>query len=102
MGNNAQIFKAFDALSGFRKLLEEEEREKEERRYLSEDDAGVINEKLMKLKKGDSVRVVYYCADSYITVQGRITMIDDIYKRIKIGKNIVRIIDIINIETKGE
>lgn len=102
MGNNAQIFKAFDALNGFRKLLEEGERWKEERRFLSEDDANAINQELVKLKKGNIVKITYYHIDSYHSIQGRITMVDEVYKTIKIGKNIIKITDIISIEIKGE
>lgn len=99
---NSHIYKAFDALSGFRELLKDEEITKEKRHLLSEDDAYALNSDLSLLKKGQSVKIRYYAKDRYIEVSGKIGLLDITCKYLKIDKQIIAFKDIIKIEVSEE
>ena len=113
--NRAKIFLPFNALEGLYETLEEKETESKERIVLSEDEAQLLNEKLMDLKKGDYVTVTYYepCSDvnsesygsqgQYKTVTGICWNVDaEVTKTILVDEMRIRMEDIRSIESPGD
>lgn len=84
--DRAKQFAPFDALRGLREALaaKEREHEKQERGDVSEDVAAEIETELVRLKRGDCVRALVYDNGYYITVEGRVTNYDLIFKFITI------------------
>lgn len=100
----AKIFMPFDALKGFRQALRQEEMIKVEKKEVSEDKAEIIDQTLMKLKKGMLVKIVYYDSTKmqYLLLTGVLTDISDIYKTLTIVKQKINISDIYEIEILEE
>ena len=99
----AKIFMPFDALKGFREMLQNQEIIKVEKKELSEDKIKEIDLILSKLKKGMLVKITYNNnLSSYQTIEGVLTNIDIIYKTITIVKNKINIVDLYNIEIVEE
>ena len=96
----AKIFMPFDALKGFREILQNQEIIKIEKKELSEDKIKEIDLILSKLKKGMLVKITYYNNNlsSYQTIEGVLTNIDIIYKTITIVKNKINIVELYDIE----
>lgn len=82
----ANIFQSFDALKGFRELLDEQERIIVPRRILSEDDLEELNYKIHKVKPGMIVTIDYYDQMDYIRVKGIVTKINLQTRMIQIVK----------------
>lgn len=84
--DRAKQFAPFDALRGLREALvaKEREHERQERGEVSEDAVVEIETELGRLKRGDRVRALVYDNGYYITVEGRVTNYDFIFKFITI------------------
>ena len=101
MQNNdfrAKQFMPFDALKGFKEALKLIEKQKQDKKILSEDNTSSLNNKLKKLKKNDNVTIKYYSGMEYIETSGKIKKIDTINKSIYILNSKIDIEDIIDIE----
>ena len=94
----AKQFLPFNSLKGFYDLVLEAEKIKMPRRKITQDEAELINEKIVKLKIGMMVIITYYETDGYVKIQGVISFIDTVYKTIKIVDNVLQIKDIIDVE----
>ena len=87
-------------------MLEEKEEKSEKRIELSEEEAQLLNEKLMSLRKGDFVSVTYYemirtGAESrgrYSTQSGILTGISCELKTIRVRNTVIPVPDICRIE----
>lgn len=68
----AKLFMPFDAMKGLRaKLADREERHlREPKRLLSDETKERIGKKIMKISRGDRVRVVFYSLGHETTVEG--------------------------------
>ena len=98
-GNNgAEQFSAFAALTGFDDIIREHEKITEMRREPSEDMMNELAEKMGKVRKGESIKAVYYGKDVYETVEGTVTDIDFVYRILKIERKRIPFDDIADIE----
>ena len=96
--SRAKQFLPFDALKGFSEALREKEIEYEEKRDLSEESLIELNDKFNQIEKGDYIKIKYYKNGRYIEVEGIITNIDYIKKKIQINKDInINTCDIVSI-----
>ena len=95
----AKQFLPFDALKGLQEALKEKEIEYEEKKELSEDTLSELNDKFNQVENGKSIKLKYYKNGRYSEIEGIVTNIDYIKKKIQINKtenvNICDIIDIL-------
>ena len=96
----AKIFAPFDALKGFREMLIEEEKIKEDKKELSEDLIIYLSNVINSLKVGMLVEVKHYVSkdECYIKTIGVFTKLDKVYKKITIVKTKINIEDILDIK----
>ena len=94
--DRAKQFLPFDALRGFYKLVNNYTKEKEDRRFLDEDELERLNNVLSLLKKGDMVEIIYYNFDHYEKITGLVSRIDYLNKKIRIVKTDINVYDIID------
>lgn len=94
----AYIFQAFDALKGFRELLNEKERIVVEKRELSEDDLEMLDQKIHEVQQGDIIKIIYYDRKEYIQKTGMLTKIDLEVRYIQIVKEKIDLDRIVEIE----
>lgn len=83
----AKQFAPFDALRGLREALErkEWEHERQERGEVSEEQTAEIETALVKLKRGDRVRALFFDNGYYVTVDGQVTKLDLTFRYIVVG-----------------
>lgn len=98
MSDRARQFMPFAALKGYYDLIKEEQRTKEPPKEISEDEARIINKKLLALKKGKMVRITHYDKDSYITTEGMISSVNFDFKKLVVVKTEIQFEDIIKIK----
>ena len=95
----AKQFLPFDALKGLQEALREKEIEYEEKKELSEETLAELNNVFNKIEKGSFVKIRYYRNGRYKEIEGIVTYIDYIKRKIQIDKieniNICDIIDIL-------
>ena len=96
------IFKPFAALKGFDDAIKEKEEIKYEKPVLSSDKLEELQEEFSLLSIGSSVYVKFYKNSKFYEIEGIITKIDTVYKRLVIvesGKEIkVEINNIIDLK----
>ena len=97
MSNRAEQFLAFDALKGLKEALREKEKIKVDKKDVSDEDSYTINQTLTKIKKYMIAKVVYNREGEYIQVEGIVSKIDKVYKKIVIVKEEINFNDIISI-----
>lgn len=97
-GNRAKQFLPFDALKGFQEALREKEREFEEKRELSEESLKVLDEELNRIEIGSRVKIKYYKNRKYVNIDGIVTNVNTIKKKIKIDEENINLGDIIEIK----
>lgn len=97
MSNRAEQFLAFDALKGLREALKEKECIKVEKRVISTEEAEKIDQTLRKIKKNMLCEVVFFKDGEYIKVEGVITKIDRVYKKLNVVKKEIFFNDLISI-----
>jgi len=95
--DRAKIFLPFDALKGLREALKEKERVLVDRKILSIEEKEKISKKLMQIVKGMIIKVVYFENNEYIELEGIVSKIDFIYKKIIIVKKEIYFTDIFKI-----
>ena len=108
--SRAKIFLPFNALEGLYETLEEKELKNEDRIELSDDEAQLLNEKLLSLKNGDFVTVTYYAfrltprgrIGTYITQSGLLTGISYELKTLRVRNTAVPIADILSIDKRTD
>ena len=95
----AKQFLPFDALKGLQEELRKKEIEYEEKKYLSEETLTELNDSFNQIEKGSYVKIKYYKNRIYSEIEGTVTNIDYIKKKIQIDKienvNIYDVIDIL-------
>ena len=95
----AKQFLPFDALKGLQEALKEKEIEYEEKKELSEDTLSELNDKFNQVENEKCIKLKYYKNGRYSEIEGTVTNIDYIKKKIQINKtenvNICDIIDIL-------
>lgn len=97
----AKQFLPFDSLKGFHEYLKNKERIVVERKHLSNDEYEELNRKIIQIKKGMMIKVVYYEGDQAIEVEGLVTKIDlEFTKSIRIVDHDILVKDMIEISGK--
>lgn len=91
----AQIFQSFDALKGFREILNEQERVIVPKKELSEDDLEQLDYTIHQIQVGMVVQVVYYENKQYVQIEGIVSKINLDTKIIQIVKTKINLLDII-------
>ena len=118
--DRAKIFAPFAALRGHSERLGEEDVKllRSKRTYLSEDESAMLSDKLLQVKKGMTVTVVYFQPDNEngeigydVTATGTVTNIDVVYRILKIDtgrKNekgtvddVIKFDDLLDVSGKG-
>lgn len=84
----AKQFMPFDAMKGLNEALREKEEKhlRVEKRELSEEAADRLSAAINKVQKGTVVWVEYYRAFHEVTLQGKVTKIDTVYRYLIIGE----------------
>ena len=92
--DRAKIFAPFAALRGHSERLGEEDVKlmRSKRTELSEEEAEILSDKLLQVRKGMTVTVVYFSPDSAngdvgydVTATGVVTNVDVVYRTLKIN-----------------
>lgn len=96
----AHIFSSFDALKGFREMLQEKERVIVPKRILSEDDLEILNRKIHEITPGMILTVIYFDNGDYVQFTGRVAKVklDEYY--IQIVKKRIGVKSIVDIQAE--
>lgn len=94
----AKQFLPFSALKGYYTLIKEKEKVIESRKVLSEDELERLQNEFLNVNIGMIVKIKYYSIDHYEEVEGMVSKIDLIYKKIQIVKTEINIKDIIDLK----
>lgn len=97
----AKIFLPFDALKGFQEALREKEKILVEKKILSIGEKEKISKKLIQVKKGMIIKVVYFENNEYIELEGMVSLINFTYKKLKIVKKEIYFNDILEITSEA-
>ena len=81
--DRAMQFAPFAALKGYYETVRMQERITQPRKELSEDDSEIISNTLNNLSVGMAVRVRYYDIDSYVTIEGIVTEVNEPFHKLK-------------------
>ena len=95
--DRAKIFLPFDALKGLREALKEKERILVDKKVLSIEEKEKISRKLIQIKKGMIIKVVYFENNEYVELEGMVSNIDFVYKKLIIVKKAIYFTDILKI-----
>lgn len=96
--SRAKQFLPFDALKGLQEALREKEVEYEEKKDLSEETLTKLDNIFNGIEKGSKIKIKYYNNHKYNEIEGIVTNIDSIRKKVQINKNKnINICDIIEI-----
>jgi hypothetical protein len=95
----AKIFLPFDALKGFQEALREKEKILVDKKILSQEEKEKIANKLIQLKKGMIVKIIYFENHEYIELEGMISKIDLVYQKLKIVTKEIQFTDILDIKS---
>jgi hypothetical protein len=100
ISNRAKQFMPFNALSGFEEALRKVElkKEKVEKVELSQSQKESLNNILESIKPDDEIKVEYYDGNNYQIITGLFKNLNRLYYNIHIGKEIIDIESIKNIE----
>ncbi|MGN1294812.1 MAG: hypothetical protein ACI4U5_00245 [Bacilli bacterium] len=104
LSDRAKIFLPFDALKGFKAALREEEKERCEKRILSDEQKEELDNKIRQLQKGMLIKILVYNKEeqSYDEVEGVFTRLDIVLKKIYIVKQCFAIDDIVSLKFSDE
>ena len=97
--DRAKIFLPFDALKGFKEALREKEKILVDKKILSIEEKEKISKKLIQIKKGMIIKVIYFENNEYIELEGMVSLIDFVYKKLKIVKKEIEFTDILDIQS---
>ncbi len=95
----AKIFLPFDALKGFQEALREKEKILVDKKILSLEEKEKISNKLLQVKKGMIVKIIYFEDHEYIELEGMVSKIDYTYQLLKIVTKEISFTDILDIKS---
>ena len=98
MADRAKQFMPFASLKGYYDMIREQERRREPKRELSEDEAEELSRVLNTFCRGALVRVEHYRGECYETTVGIITEFDPVFRKMRIVRDTVAFDDIIAAE----
>lgn len=95
----AKIFSMFDALKGLKEALALQEKKPEPRRYLAEDAAEELNQKMQMLIPGQIITIVYYCeyGQEYRQLTGPLQKVDLFWNSFQIGNTCIAFSELFDI-----
>lgn len=96
--DRARQFMPFASLRGYYDLIRQQERVREPRRELSDDQAEELSAALAEFRRGDMVRVRHYAGDHYELTEGVLTGFDATFRKMTIVHTEIRFDDIISAE----
>ena len=106
--DRAAQFSPFAALTGHSQAIKETERKTERRKFLTEDEKQIINDKIIKLIENPpetEISVTYFIYDKrkaggkYVTIKSRLDKIDKFNRNLKMSTGeIIPVYDIIRLE----
>ena len=96
--DRARQFMPFDALDGFRALIEEQDKVVEKRKELSEERIEMLNERIRKVRKGERIIITYYNRDGYVKKDGIVSGFDFALKYIRVVDTKIYFEDMFDIE----
>ena len=76
MENRAKQFVPFAAVKGYEEALRAKEKIVVEKIDLSEERKEELDFKLHQIHKNDIIKVVYFCKDEYIQIEGMVSRLD--------------------------
>ncbi len=88
----------FASLRGFDEEVRKKERVEIDKKNLTEEEQAELSQKVINLKKGDLVTVVYYLFGEYKKTTGIITALDLTLKNLTVVKNKIDFEDIYSID----
>ena len=97
MNERAVQFAPFASLRGYSDITDERSRLTEPRRELSEDEEALLSEKLGKLRRRMTVTVTYYKNGQYVTVTGKVTEWEPVFRRLSVNGVFIPMEDIFEI-----
>ena len=95
--DRARQFLPFDALKGYKEAIQKKQLIIADKKDISEDDAKALNYKLIQIKVGMMVKVIYYKDNNYVALEGLVSKIDIDNLTLTIVKTKINILDIINV-----
>ena len=98
VSDRAGQFMPFAALRGFYDLIRERERVVVPKHEIAEDKAAELSEKMKLVERGMMVKVLYYSAGEYVSVEGIVSKIDLDFRKLTIVKTEIDLDDIWDIE----
>ena len=98
MEHRAKQFMPFAALKGYEEALREREKIIVEKVELSEEKLEELDRTLMQIQRNDMVRVVYFCQDAYLQVEGMVSRIDRDARILQVVQTKILFSDISDIE----
>lgn len=100
--DRAKQFLPFDSLRGYYDLVRKVEKVITPRKFLSQEELDKLSSIISKVKKGMIIKVTYYQTDGYVTLEGMISNIDIVYKKITIVETQINFKDIFKIESNED
>lgn len=100
MVDRAKQFLPFDALKGFKEALKEKEIVLVDQKELLEDEIELLNQKIIQLKTGMMIQVVYFNKQEYIKVIGLVSKVNFIEKYVIVITTKIYFKDIISLSSK--
>lgn len=100
--DRAKQFMPFNSLDGYFELLTEAEQESTPKRERTEDEDILLNQTIMRVKKGRMVRITFYDEKNYQMITGMVSHISLALKTIGIVKKEIRFEDILKLEILEE
>ena len=97
--DRAKQFLPFNALRGFYAMVRDSEKVITERKELLEDELIRLDFLYQQLKPGMMCKIVFYEVDGYITKEGMISKIDNVFRTIVLVNKIIHVDDIIEISS---
>ena len=98
VSDRAGQFMPFAALRGFYDLIRERERVVVPKHEIAEDKAVELSEKMKLVERGMMVKVLYYSAGEYVSVEGIVSKIDLDFRKLTVVKTEIDLDDIWDIE----
>ena len=74
--NRAAQFMPFAALRGYYELIRKQERVPEPKHELTDEEALALSQVMLRVRRGQMARVVYYDEDAYATLTGCVARVD--------------------------
>ena len=96
--DRAKQFLPFNSLRGFYEMVRLKEKRVTPRKELTSDELERLSFIYNQLDVGKMVKVTYYDVDGYVEVEGLISKIDNVFRKINIVTKEINIDDIILIE----